>query len=118
MPQRSVALNDSHNNPMWCHHSRTTPARHEKGQWPSMTDTLMSHVADLAAQSATHYTQTLRQPLFVGAVLPAAPTKGWLQIADLYVNNVSTTLSYKEMIKIKVVDLDESYNFYVHDFFS
>jgi hypothetical protein len=33
-------------------------------------------------------------------------------------NNVTTTLSDKEMTEIKVVDLDELYNFYVHDFFS
>ena len=33
-------------------------------------------------------------------------------------NNVITTLSDEEMIKIKVVDLDKFYNFYVHDFFS
>ena len=33
-------------------------------------------------------------------------------------NNVTTTLLDKEMIKIKVVDLDELYNFYVHDFFN
>jgi hypothetical protein len=34
------------------------------------------------------------------------------------VNNVTTTLSDKEMTKIIVVDLDEFYNFYVHDFFN
>ena len=33
-------------------------------------------------------------------------------------NNVTTTLSDEEMIKIKVIDLDKFYNFYVHDFFS
>jgi hypothetical protein len=33
------------------------------------------------------------------------------------VNNVTTTLSDEEMIKIKVVDLDEFYNFLVDDFF-
>ena len=32
-------------------------------------------------------------------------------------NNVTTTLSDEEMIKIKVIDLDKFYNFYVHDFF-
>ena len=32
-------------------------------------------------------------------------------------NNVITTLSDKEMTKIKVVDIDKFYNFYVHDFF-
>jgi hypothetical protein len=31
---------------------------------------------------------------------------------------VTTTLSNEEMTKIKVVDLDEVYNFYIHDFFS
>jgi hypothetical protein len=31
-------------------------------------------------------------------------------------NNVTTTLSDEEMTKIKVVDLDKLYNFYVHDF--
>jgi hypothetical protein len=30
----------------------------------------------------------------------------------------TNTLSDKEMTKIKVVDLDEYYNFYIHDFFS
>jgi hypothetical protein len=34
------------------------------------------------------------------------------------VNNITITLSDEEMIKIKVIDLDEFYNFYVHDFFS
>jgi hypothetical protein len=33
-------------------------------------------------------------------------------------NNVTTTLSDEEMTKIKVVDIDEFYNFHVHDFFS
>ena len=33
-------------------------------------------------------------------------------------NNVTTTLSDKEITKIKVVDLDKFYNFYVYDFFS
>ena len=33
-------------------------------------------------------------------------------------NNIITTLSDEEMTKIKVVDLDKFYNFYVHDFFS
>ena len=33
-------------------------------------------------------------------------------------NNVITTLSDEEMTKIKVVDIDKFYNFYVHDFFS
>jgi hypothetical protein len=32
-------------------------------------------------------------------------------------NNITTTLSDEEMTKIKVVDLDKFYNFYVHDFF-
>ena len=32
-------------------------------------------------------------------------------------NNVATTLSGEEMTKIKVVDLNQFYNFYVHDFF-
>ena len=31
-------------------------------------------------------------------------------------NDVTTTLSDEKMTKIKVVDLDEFYNFYVHDF--
>ena len=35
-----------------------------------------------------------------------------------FVNNITTTLSDEEMTKIKVVDLDEFYNFYVHDFLS
>ena len=35
-----------------------------------------------------------------------------------FVNNVTNTLSDKGMTKIKVVDLDEYYNFYVHDFLS
>jgi hypothetical protein len=34
------------------------------------------------------------------------------------VNNVATTLLDEEMTKIKVVDLDKFYNFYVHDLFS
>ena len=33
-------------------------------------------------------------------------------------NSVITIMLDKEMIKVKVVDLDEFYNFYVHDFFS
>ena len=33
-------------------------------------------------------------------------------------NNVTTTLSDEKMTKIKVVDLDKFYNFYVRDFFS
>jgi hypothetical protein len=33
-------------------------------------------------------------------------------------NNVTTTLLDEEITKIKVVDLDKFYNFYVHDFFS
>jgi hypothetical protein len=33
------------------------------------------------------------------------------------VNNVTVTLSDEQMTKIKVIDLDELYNFYVHDFF-
>jgi hypothetical protein len=33
-------------------------------------------------------------------------------------NNVTIILSDEEMTKIKVVDLDEFYNFYVYDFFS
>ena len=33
------------------------------------------------------------------------------------VNNVTITLSDKEMTKIKVVDLDELYNFVVYDLF-
>ena len=33
-------------------------------------------------------------------------------------NNVTNTLSDEEITKIKVVELDEFYNFYVHDFFS
>ena len=35
-----------------------------------------------------------------------------------FVNNVTITLSDNEMIKIKVVGLDEFYNVYVHDFLS
>jgi hypothetical protein len=34
------------------------------------------------------------------------------------VSNVTTTLSGEEMTKIKVVNLDKFYNFYIHDFFS
>ena len=42
-----------------------------------------------------------------------------LQERDVnFVNNVTTTISDEQMTKIKVVDLDEFYNFYVHDFFS
>jgi hypothetical protein len=33
-------------------------------------------------------------------------------------NIVTTTLSDEEMTKIKVVDLDEFYNFYIYDFFN
>ena len=33
-------------------------------------------------------------------------------------NNIITTLSDEEMTKIKVIDLDKFYNFYVYDFFS
>ena len=35
-----------------------------------------------------------------------------------FVNNVIITLSNEQMIKIKVVDLDDFYNFDVDDFFS
>jgi hypothetical protein len=35
-----------------------------------------------------------------------------------FVNNVTTTILDEQITKIKVVDLDEFYNFYVHDFFS
>ena len=35
-----------------------------------------------------------------------------------FCDNVSITLSDEEMTKIKVIDLDKFYNFYVHDFFS
>ena len=34
-----------------------------------------------------------------------------------FVNNVTNTLSDEEITKIKVVDLDEFYNFYIHAFF-
>ena len=34
-----------------------------------------------------------------------------------FVNNVLITLSDKQMTKIKVLDLDELYNFYIHDFY-
>ena len=33
-----------------------------------------------------------------------------------FVNNVTITLSDEQMTKIKVVDLDNFYNFYVYDF--
>jgi hypothetical protein len=33
-------------------------------------------------------------------------------------NNVTTIISDEQMTKIKVVDLNEFYNFYVPDFFS
>ena len=32
--------------------------------------------------------------------------------------NVTTTLSDEKITKIKVIDFDKFYNFYVHDFFS
>jgi hypothetical protein len=35
-----------------------------------------------------------------------------------FVNSVATTISDEQMTKIKVVHLDEFYNFYVHDLFS
>ncbi len=35
-----------------------------------------------------------------------------------FLNNVTITLSDKEMTKIKVIDLDELYNFVIDDFFS
>jgi hypothetical protein len=44
-----------------------------------------------------------------------------MKLHERYVNfmkNVTITLSDEKMTKIKVVDLDEFYNFYVHDFFS
>jgi hypothetical protein len=34
------------------------------------------------------------------------------------VNNATTTLSDKEITKIKMVDLNQLYKFYVHDFFN
>jgi hypothetical protein len=33
-------------------------------------------------------------------------------------NNLIISLSDEQMTKINIVDLDELYNFYVHDFFS
>ena len=44
-----------------------------------------------------------------------------MKLYDRYVNLLTiytNTLSDEEMTKIKVVDLDKFYNFYVHDFFS
>jgi hypothetical protein len=35
-----------------------------------------------------------------------------------FMNNVITTLSYEEITNIKVVDLDELFNFGIHHFFS
>ena len=35
-----------------------------------------------------------------------------------FINNVTITLLDEEMTKIKIVGLDEYYNFYVHDFLS
>jgi len=32
------------------------------------------------------------------------------------VNNVTITLSNEEMTKIKIINLDELYKFYIHDF--
>jgi hypothetical protein len=34
-----------------------------------------------------------------------------------FVNNVTITLSNEQMTKIKVIDLDDFYNFVVNDFF-
>ena len=33
-----------------------------------------------------------------------------------FMNNVLITLLDEQMLKIKVLDLDELYNFYIHDF--
>ena len=50
--------------------------------------------------------------------------KFYLSLISLYeryvkfVNNVTITLSDEQMTKIKVIDLDQLYNFYIHDFFS
>jgi hypothetical protein len=44
-----------------------------------------------------------------------------MKLYEIYVNlwtMCTNTLSDEEMTKIKVVDLDEYYNFYFHDFFS
>jgi len=35
-----------------------------------------------------------------------------------FMNNVTTTFLGEQITKIKVIDLDESYNFYVHNIFS
>ena len=35
-----------------------------------------------------------------------------------FMNNVTITLSYEKMTKIKIGDLDQFYNFYVDDLFS
>jgi hypothetical protein len=46
---------------------------------------------------------------------------GYYRIRDkvlVTLNNVTITLSDEEMTKIKVIDLDELYNFVVDDFFS
>ena len=41
-----------------------------------------------------------------------------LDATGAFMNNVYMTLLDEEMTKIKVLDLDQFYNFYVHDFFS
>ena len=44
-----------------------------------------------------------------------------MKLEERYVNSVTmfaNTLSNKEMTKIKVVDLDEFYNFGIHQFFN
>ena len=35
-----------------------------------------------------------------------------------FMNNITITFSDEEMTKIKVIYIDELYNFYIHDFFS
>ena len=37
---------------------------------------------------------------------------------EIFMNNVTIILSDEQITKIKVVDLDQFYNFYVHEFFS
>jgi hypothetical protein len=61
----------------------------------------------------------LRSTTFILAVSPSDVVLVWNYKKDKnFLNNVTITLSDEEMTKIKVVDLDKFYNFYVYDFFS
>ena len=61
---------------------------------------------------------SLRSTTFIFIIYSSEKVIVTLFIKFIYLYNVVTTLSDEQMTKIKVVDLDEFYNFVVDDFFS